>query len=228
MLTRRKDPCQCLTSTASVPGSCDVNKSLMTDGSKKCFQALWFSESIDLFWDTTLKEVILIAHDPILHHSLSNLLVQIFKSKSLQWYISTNMSVFLSICALSLWVWSWSSSEALEEIGSISSSEIRIQPPTSSIHLPAEMGSRCDVRGRVFMFVHDRTCRWLCPLPGGGPLFRWGPLGPSLELWLTWFRFGFFWLLRVELEFQTLPVVFAGTHNRAWVFAGMEWRQSQN
>lgn len=161
--------------------------------------------------------------------TLSNLLLQIFKSKAFQQYISANMSAFLSSCALCLWVWSPSGSKALEEIGSISSSEMPVSnPSTPNIHFPAETRSRCDVRGCVWMFVWDRRCRWLCPLPGGGLLFLWGPLGPSLELRLAQFRFGFFWLHQAELEFQMLPVVFAGTHNWAWVAAGMEQRQSQN
>lgn len=82
--------------------------------------------------------------------TLSNLLVQIFKSNSFQQYISANMSAFLSSCALALWVWSWSGSKALEKISSISSSETAYQtllPQTSIFKLKRE--AHAMLHGRV-------------------------------------------------------------------------------
>lgn len=93
MLTQRKEPRQRLTRATSVPGSRDVNESRMMDGSRKCFQALWFYKSIDLFWDATLKEVILIAHGAVLHHSLS----VIYWSKYLRASLSNDISALICL-----------------------------------------------------------------------------------------------------------------------------------
>lgn len=106
----------------------------MMDGSRKCFQALWISESIDLFWDATLKEVILIAHEAVLHHSL----LVIYCSKYLRASLSNNISalIWLLFCPAALyvfWVRSPSGSKALEEIGSISWSEMPVPKPQTSI-----------------------------------------------------------------------------------------------
>lgn len=171
-----------------------------------------------------IKEVVLIAHGAVLHHSL----LVIYWSNYLRGSLSKDISalIYLPFRPAALYLFgSWADPAArLWKRWALSLHLKRPYrtPSTPNIHLPAEPRSRCDVAcwcatERAGDCVHSQVA---------ASFFSEVSLGPGLELWSARFRFGFFRLF--QAEFQALPVVFAGTHNRAWVTAGMERRQSQN
>lgn len=112
--------------------------------------------------------------------------------------------------------WSGAGSEGLEEIGSICSSEKPVSTPPKRTSI-FQLRWEADV-GWVTVFVCDRSLRWPCPLQGGalscGPFgLRQCEQGSSRSFQRaseacncgehgSTRRFGFFWVLWAEWEFQ--------------------------
>lgn len=138
-----------------------------------------------------IKDVVLIAHRAVFHHSLS----VIYWSKYSKAILSNDIStlICLPFCPAVLYLFGPGADPAarLWKRSALSLHlKWRIEPlPRASIF---QLKRKADVilRGCVCMFVRDRTCRWQCPLPGPRPSFSLRSVGSDgsvfiiVQIWI--------------------------------------------